>query len=190
MPIARGEPMLASDILNLTFFPKGAILTFSSAAWGATSTEFKTIWKVCDTANHQADPSVPDLTDKFLRGSSSSGATGGTDNQSITLTTSNLPSHSHSFTNGTTNSTSKSLTGSIQKVPTDDAASCSGIISAQKVDTEFGYNEESAPVNKINIDATHSHGVTGAIGNTGSGQAFSVNTVPAYYTVIYIIKVA
>jgi hypothetical protein len=90
--------MLASDINNLTFFPKGTILTFSSTAWGATTAEFKNIWKVCNAANHVADPNnVPDLTDKFLRGAESSDFTTalGADSQSVTLTSANLPEHKH-----------------------------------------------------------------------------------------------
>jgi hypothetical protein len=95
MTIAKGEKMYAADILNLTFFPRGTILTFSSTAWGAMSTEFKSIWKPCNAANHAADAFVPDLTNKFLRGADRSGAEGGADSRSVTLAPDNLPSHSH-----------------------------------------------------------------------------------------------
>jgi hypothetical protein len=99
MTIAIGEKMYAADILNLTFFPKGTILTFSSTAWGTTSAEFKNIWKICNAANHTADPNnIPDLTGKFLRGAESSGTEAGADSQSVTLTTDNLPSHNHGAT--------------------------------------------------------------------------------------------
>jgi hypothetical protein len=94
--------MEADDILNLTFFPKGAILTFSTAAWGATSAEFKNIWKICNTANHDADPNnVPDLTNRFLRGGTNSDFTtgGGADSQSVTLTDAHLPEHKHAAGN-------------------------------------------------------------------------------------------
>jgi hypothetical protein len=49
------------------------------------------------------------------------------------------------------------------------------------------------------LGGAHEHDVTGSIsggsvsGSTasaGSGSAFSVDTVPAYYTVIYIMKIA
>ncbi|MDR1453060.1 MAG: hypothetical protein LBJ25_03690, partial [Candidatus Margulisbacteria bacterium] len=100
MTIATGQKMYADDILNLTFFPKGTLLIFSSTAWGATSAEFKNIWKVCNKANHDADLFVPDLTDKFLRGAESSDFTTarGADSQSVILQTTNLPSHSHGAT--------------------------------------------------------------------------------------------
>jgi hypothetical protein len=67
---------------------------------------------------------------------------------------------------------------------------------------------------RVSIDATHSHNfscstvagggahthtisgsitgasITGSTADTGSGNAFTVDTVPVYYTVIYIIKAA
>jgi hypothetical protein len=52
---------------------------------------------------------------------------------------------------------------------------------------------------KAFMGGSHTHGISGSItggtisgstANVGSGQAFSVDTVPAYYTVIYIMKVA
>ncbi|MDR1452696.1 MAG: hypothetical protein LBJ25_01795, partial [Candidatus Margulisbacteria bacterium] len=52
---------------------------------------------------------------------------------------------------------------------------------------------------KAFLGGAHEHDVTGSIsggsvsGSTasaGSGSAFSVDTVPAYYTVIYIMKIA
>ncbi|MDR1323359.1 MAG: hypothetical protein LBK68_02860 [Candidatus Margulisbacteria bacterium] len=99
--IKSGERLVATDITDLTFFPKGAILTFSSAAWSATSQNFQTIWKVCNKANHDADPNnVPDLTNRFLRGGSSSDFTtgGGADSRSISIAAANLPAHSHGVT--------------------------------------------------------------------------------------------
>jgi hypothetical protein len=269
MTIATGQPLLASDINNLTFFPKGAILTFSSTAWGATSAEFKNIWKICNTANHQADPNVPDLTNRFLRGGASSDFTtgGGADSRDVILAETNLPSHKHAATglslgslstsglsatsagsghvhsgtgttntgsgghkhdvSGSTGNPSKDLTGEISPSGYYATFNATGIFSGSYKDgsRETG---DSSNGGRIKIDATHSHGITGStpdnsgihahnvdvsipeggshshtisgsitggsIGgttaNAGDGTAFSVSTVPAYYTVIYIIKVA
>jgi hypothetical protein len=137
MTIARGEPMLATDILNLTFFPKGTILTFSSTAWSATSVEFKNIWKICNAANHAVDPTIPDLTNKFLRGADSSGTTGGADSRSVTLTNNNLPSHSHG-------ASGLSLSG----------LSLSGLKA-----TSSGAHEHTLS-GKTASDGSHSHGIT------------------------------
>jgi hypothetical protein len=172
MTIATGERLLASDINNLTFFPKGTILAFSSEAWNATSPEFKNIWKVCNGQNN-----TPNLVDKFLRGSAASGATGGANSQSIMLTINNLPTHSHSITDKTHThgvSTAGAVDGSSGTHPQGncfvyDSVSHSGWVSVPQI-------------------MGSSTGITGT-NNAGDGTAFTVNTVPAYYSVIYIMKV-
>ncbi|MDR1323519.1 MAG: hypothetical protein LBK68_03680 [Candidatus Margulisbacteria bacterium] len=90
--IARGEPMLADDILHLTFFPIGAILMYDGSSW----TDNVTLrgWYRCDATNAAAGL-TPDLTDKFIMGAAARGNTGG--NNNIILTTNNLPAHSHSL---------------------------------------------------------------------------------------------
>ncbi|MDR1113491.1 MAG: hypothetical protein LBL50_00155 [Candidatus Margulisbacteria bacterium] len=272
--IKSGERLVATDITDLTFFPKGAILTFSSTAWSATSAKFKTIWKVCNKTNHDADPNnVPDLTDRFLRGGSSSDFTigGGADSRSVTLQTANLPSHNHGATglslgglstsglsiatsgghghsgsgstntgsgghthtvSGATSNTSKTLTGYIAGAYgwpySSGIPGTSGICSITNENSNRGGDGGDSDNARIYIDATHSHNISGSTpdnggthshdvnvtipesgshshtisgsitggsisgstANAGSGTAFSVATLPSYYTVIYIIKVA
>ncbi|MDR1452999.1 MAG: hypothetical protein LBJ25_03385 [Candidatus Margulisbacteria bacterium] len=248
MTIQTGQPMLASDINNLTFFPKGAILTFSSAAWSATGAEFKKIWKVCNAANHVADPNIPDLTNKFLRGAESSGAIGGSDSGSanITLTPENLPAHNHPLTGTlTTGNESQGHTHTVTAAGTISGEGAHGHAATNVYDPGHGHSftghNESGGNNGIcgvasgdagrpessrgsvessttgisitgggthahtfagssvtsgGANANHTHTITlsGNTGNFGSGSTtsipVSVNTVPAYYTVIYIIKVA
>jgi hypothetical protein len=268
--------MYATDILDLTFFPKGAILIFSSTAWSATSQNFKTIWKVCDKTNHDADPNnVPDLTNRFLRGGSNSDFTtgGGADSQSVTLTTTHLPAHNHGATglslgglstSGLSISTNEGHThtlsggtsegGSHGHTLSDGSAASAGDHTHDVSDpghthsytTGFRSGSDGSKSEKlqggssanttkeetgieIDNDGAHTHTVSGTIstvgththdfsstssatsagshshtisgsitggsisGSTasaGSGTAFSVATLPSYYTVIYIIKVA
>jgi hypothetical protein len=317
MTIKTGEKMYAADILNLTFFPKGTILTFSTEAWNnATNPGFKDIWKVCNAANHAADPAIPDLTNVFLRGADSSGTTGGADSGSVTLNTTHLPEHNHSATGlslsglsltplslanmavsgltisggehehplsggtsstahshtgtGTTNSGSGGHTHSVSgstgemsgdtygeysisptRGPIRSDGNCSGRMTrgtsyagcADTATSPGGYGARinlahthgfsgSTPAGEgghshdVNVtitdngshahdftsaskatSATHGHTVSGgtitgdisggsitggeisgSTANAGAGQPFSVDTVPAYYTVIYIIK--
>ncbi|MDR1324067.1 MAG: hypothetical protein LBK68_06500 [Candidatus Margulisbacteria bacterium] len=281
MVIKTGEPLLASDINDLTFFPKGAILTFSNVAWSATSAKFKTIWKICDTANHQADPNnVPDLTKRFLRGGSSSDFTtgGGADSRDVILQTTNLPSHNHGVTSlpvegltsglsiasdggkhshsgggtttagegGHTHGFSGNTTageGAHGHLATDvydpghthnlnvdydsagaeyypgaggghrDTSSVAVVSSTTGISISGGGGHtHSLSGNTTAGEGIHSHNfgvsiddsgshthtlngsitggsVSGSVDNTGDNQAFSVDTVPSYYTVIYIIKV-
>ncbi|MDR1453866.1 MAG: hypothetical protein LBJ25_07850 [Candidatus Margulisbacteria bacterium] len=145
MTIATGKPMLASDILNLTFFPKGAILTFSSTAWGATSAEFKNIWKVCNKANHDADLFVPDLTDKFLRGAESSDFTTalGADSQRVPLTSAHLPEHKHE----------------VKALPVGSL-----VTSGLSIDTGGGHTHTGTGTTNPGSGG-HAHGVSGSTGN-------------------------
>jgi microcystin-dependent protein len=91
MTIATGEKMYAEDILNLAFFPRGAILMYDGTSW----TDNVTLkgWYQCKggTVNGLT---IPDLRDKFIRGYNSGSRTGG--NDSVELSEANLPSHSHS----------------------------------------------------------------------------------------------
>jgi microcystin-dependent protein len=186
MTIATGERLLASDINNLTFFPKGTILTFSSDAWNTTSAEFKNIWNICDGQN-----GTPDLVDKFLRGGTSSDFTKGGGENSITLTTANLPAHNHGHNLTIVNNThGHSLRGGSW-----GANNCDGLRNSYQIAgrnavySNDGYYEKS-PDGKVYISSnTHSHTLSGSISDsTGGGQAFSI--IPEYYTVIYIMKVA
>jgi hypothetical protein len=80
--------MLASDILDLTFFPIGMILMMDGS-W----TDGRGGWYICD-GRDTPHGKTPNLADKFIRGGSSAGGTGG---GSATLSEANLPSHNHSL---------------------------------------------------------------------------------------------
>jgi hypothetical protein len=162
--------MYASDILNLTFFPIGAILTFSTTAWSATSAEFKTIWKICDGQN-----GTPNLVNKFLRGGSSSGATG---DGRKTLSQQEIPAHQHT---GTTNDAPHAHTFN----------SCSDFMgtyvnSGNYVVTHVTPDSGTAIITTNAGGGSHTHSFT--TNPVGNGQAFDV--IPAFYTVIYIMKIA
>jgi hypothetical protein len=188
--IKSGERLVATDITDLTFFPKGTILTFSSAAWSATSVAFKNIWKICDGNN-----GTPDLRGRFLRGGTSSdAATGGAD--STTLTENHIPEHTHGYgtlsaTQGTTANTggNHSHSFSINSIYNDAKwASSSGYLNPDITNpsaiTPKSFTTSSA--------GGHTHSITGNTGSYGKASAAitAVQTVPSYYTVIYIMKVS
>jgi microcystin-dependent protein len=161
--IERGERLVATDITDLTFFPRGTILMFSSEAWSMTSAVFKTIWKICDGSN-----GTPNLIGRFLRGGSSSDFTtdGGADSQSITLSINNMPSHSHEVNDPGHAHTTAWGTGWPEGGGNYGGAEYGG----------------SQPTGDSFTDIS--------IQNTGRGQPFTVNTLPKYFTVIYIMKIA
>ncbi|GBR74432.1 hypothetical protein NO1_1607 [Candidatus Termititenax aidoneus] len=298
MTIATGEKMYAEDILNLTFFPVGAILIFSGSAYSSASANFKTIWKVCDGTND-----TPNLVGRFLRGGSSSDFTtgGGADSRSVTITSANLPAHTHGVgslsMSGLTATelpvSGLSVTGltisgqTISGLTIDNAGAHTHTVSGDAVEagshdhtfsngsaasagghthtvtvhdsnhnntpssvdsTSYEYGEYHSATYTTSSDGAHTHTVSGTIANggahthtisgsaaeggahthtvnssnaaisggtiggsitggtvsgsidagaisgstdsAGSGSALTINTLPSYYTVIYIIKVA
>jgi hypothetical protein len=185
MAIAKGEPMLAQDILDLrdglqnqlnvmTFFPKGTILTFSSEAWNATSTAFKNIWKICDGNNGTQvnDMIIPDLRNKFLRGGTASGeqynnpTTGNTQMISVPV-----PRHRHTITDKEHNHWLGVITSVIGNEYTWSSSGGGR-----------GAYTQNIPGARTGITETNYEGDT--------DSSITVNTMPSYYTVIYIIKVA
>jgi hypothetical protein len=177
MTIATGEKMYAADILNLTFFPKGTILTFSSTAWSATSAEFKTIWKVCDGTG-----GTPDLQGRFLRGGTSTddATTGG---GTVELSEANLPAHEHSITGSTTSGGGKHYHRSGNNVSYNNEPDGNYPMTVARAWGGNAYHE-------ICNDGAHVHSISGTAAVHLKHKAEAFDVIPAFYTVIYIIKVA
>lgn len=117
---------------------------------------------------------LPDMSERFPRGTnpeasaSSARTLGGHGGGAITLSTANLPSHSHTVTvSGGT------LTAS--KLTQVAGGSSSGIEISAIISTPQGYTVADGSITAISASA----------GDTGSGQ--SVNVVPKYLNVNYII---
>ncbi|MDR1114163.1 MAG: hypothetical protein LBL50_03640 [Candidatus Margulisbacteria bacterium] len=87
--VKSGKPLVATDITDLTFFPKGSILMMDGS-W----TNGRGNWYICD-GRDTPHGKTPDLVNLFIRGGATSGGTGG---GSATLSEDNLPSHNHSLT--------------------------------------------------------------------------------------------
>ena len=168
-----------SNITNITGgVPTGTIVMYNGDAAPSG-------WALCDGQN-----GTPDLRDRFIVGSGNSynrGATGGA--ASVTLSTSQLPAHTHG--DGSLSASNTSLTGSITGISESFAGfggSASGVFS--KVG---GYNLGGTPgspdannTGGVNFNGGHSHDVTGSTGSTGSGS--SHENRPPYYALTYIIK--
>ena len=186
--------------------PTGTIVMYGSSS-------APTGWLLCDgqsTSGYAAlaaivGSTVPDLRSRFVVGAGSGysvGMTGGAN--SVTLTVSTMPSHSHS-TNNHDHSLSGKVTGNPNTTLTGtatyiaetwgSAGSASGIFGRNG-----GYSNyytpsrvDSSPTGQLTIDATHTHdlsGVTGAAApntnNDGGGQGHENR--PPYYALTFIIK--
>lgn len=127
--------------------PPGTIV-----AWSGTGVPDG--WALCDGNN-----GTPDLVDKFIKGGTSNGATGGS--SQITLDVSNLPPHTHSC----------SSEAHSHQVPIGTATGTGS------------YNASESASGSISTDSnSHSH----TIGSTGGGVP--INIEPPYYTLMYIMK--
>jgi len=192
----------------LTSAGPGAVPSFQDAGGGALLGEIKAIssnltgshsipssgvvdsdgFMYCDGSTipggNSVSGSVPDLTDnRFLRGSTSAGSTGGS--ESFTLTTSQLPSHTHTGTTATANSHNH-ISG-VKRIH-DAADGTYGTVSnVGSVSFPLGRYNGSAPFDNDYTDTVAAHSHTFTTDSTGSGS--SVSHIPKYINVQYVIKV-
>jgi len=180
-----------ANLTGIEGVPQGVIVM-----WSGQTSAIPSGWALCDGTN-----GTPNLTNKFIRGATTSNelSTGGQD--SVTLATGNLPSHTHSFS-GTTNTTGShahSGTADSAGAHTHTISSIGSLAYPQNSPNQAnqaGYgrgdtlttNSAGAHTHNLSIDnnGNHSHTISGTTGSTGSGSAF--DNKPAYMALAYIMK--
>jgi hypothetical protein len=160
------EAQVYKAVQGVDILPVGTILAMSTSSWTNADAAFRSKWQVCDGTG-----GTPDLRGRFLRGGTSSdAATGGADSQSFSIGTTNLPDHTHTV-NDSGHSHGFKMVGVNQK----EGA------GTQCID---GTGDGRWPSTTVKT----------GISVTGGGKTIpddiSIDIVPSYYTVIYIIKVA
>jgi microcystin-dependent protein len=158
--------------------PVGTILMYDGANWKDDETLVG--WYQCNTANKNAGR-TPDLSDRFIMGSSATGQSKEGGSNSVTIGAANLPNHTHTFT-GT------EQTGVLKEVLFDNRFyAASGVFA--KTDGEdnvaASYDGQVQGVN-ISFSMTPSGTVTGG----GSAAPTALENRPGYYAVIFIKKVS
>jgi microcystin-dependent protein len=152
---------LVSDKLR-GIVPAGVVPSGGIIMWSGSVASIPSGWFLCDGTN-----STPDLRDRFVVGAGSSyavGATGGAD--SVTLSTSQIPSHSHSFsaTTGGSGSHSHTYSGTTSTVSNDHTHNFSGTTST------IGDHTHSIP-DGAGVDGAQALEAGGVIGTIQSGAA-------------------
>lgn len=153
--------------------PRGLI-----SMWSGAIVDIPSTWGLCDGGTYSG-VTTPNLTDKFIVAAGASYtpgvAYGNTSNNQVTLTTANLPSHTHTGS-VSSSTTGISLTGQT-KIPYWAGS-----------DTDRGsFSSEYSVDNTATIglsDPGHGHSLT--IDATGSGTAFSI--MPSSFALAYIMK--
>lgn len=164
-PAHSGEKKCVGDMLNELFnivCPIGTIVAFNG------SQSIPDNWAVCDGTN-----GTPDLSGKFIKGTTDRTEVGTTGGQSeIKITSTSLPKHSHDF----------------KFVPADWFVMSSGY----NLPTVNVAEDNSSGVTALgtgNLDTIGSiSGVTDEAGDD-VGSNDPINIEPPFYTLIYIMRV-
>ncbi|MDR1114128.1 MAG: hypothetical protein LBL50_03455 [Candidatus Margulisbacteria bacterium] len=173
-----------AQALAEALLPVGTILAMSVSSWTNAGATFQSKWRVCDGTG-----GTPNLSGRFLRGGTSTdAATGGADSRSFTIGTGNLPNHEHTFT-GTTATGRLPIKGDFHHRDVSSYGRApSGVFKEGSRDGWVVglYNWYDEP--DLNFSMTPQGSVTG--GGKATPDQITINTVPNYYTVIYIMKIA
>lgn len=151
-----------------TLIPAGAIML-----WSGSTASVPSGWYLCDGTN-----GTPDLRDRFVVGAGGSyavGATGGAD--SVTLDSTQIPSHTHTFS-GSTNTTGdhnhtyywSGIGPGAFNVPDVEKLSSIDVVGSGPTSTA----------------GAHAHTFSGTTSATGGGA--SHENRPPYYALAYIMK--
>jgi microcystin-dependent protein len=146
-----------------TYLPTGVIVM-----WSGAITSIPVGWSLCDGTS-----GTPNLVDRFILGTATEieiGDTGGSN--SVTLTTQQIPSHTHTATTNTTGAHTHTVEALADGNRIIDS-SAGGFVSTAKVTAT------------TSSSGNHSHTVT--VDNTGGGEAHENR--PAFYKLAFIIKV-
>ena len=151
---------------GLSLVPPGTIVM-----WSGSLVEIPDGWALCDGTN-----GTPDLRDRFILSVSAGEDPGGTGgSHTKTLSTSNLPPHSHSI----------SSDGDHRHSYTDKYTTGERTSGTHAWDATYDKNPVYTTDSK-NTEYAGGHNHGGNTGNTGSGSSFDIR--PKYYKLAFIIK--
>lgn len=183
----------ATEFVGNGVTPIGGIIMWSGNMDSSGSPEGYSNWKICDGTSHTVQGNVintPNLQDRFIVGSGSTysiGNTGGAN--SVTLTTSEIPSHSHSMNNSgahlheINNAGSNSNEEAIYSYFTNNVGNNNADIGGG----DGGNNQFDLAFNGYSSHKQNSGAHTHTINSTGGGS--SHENRPPYYALAFIMRI-
>ena len=179
--IGTDSAQVATTAFVRDIVPAGVIVL-----WSGASSAIPSGWLLCDGTN-----STPDLRDRFIVGAGSTyavGATGGAN--TVALSTSELPSHTHTFS-GTTGSDgihTHTVNDPGHTHIINGFAGGAGAGVNTSLDPISAYTSTSSSTTGISLNSSgaHTHAYSGTTSAVGSGSAHENR--PPYYALCYIMK--
>jgi microcystin-dependent protein len=159
----------ALNTASTHYVPSGGIIM-----WSGSIGTIPSGWYLCNGSN-----GTPDLRDRFIMGAGNvdPATTGGA--SSYTLSTSQLPSHTHTFS-GTTSSDGNHYHDIAHNF---DSGTAGDYISGNDGPNNISAAENRSPTETA---GAHTHSFSGTTQSTGSGS--SIDNRPAYYALAFIMK--
>jgi hypothetical protein len=187
-------------LIGVAGVPKGVIVMWSGYSSGIPSG-----WELCNSERTVGDVNVPNLSGRFIMGAGSISdinKTGGS--STVTLTTNNLPNHTHTFSktsmtiSGTTKSSGEHKHSIFAhrrgKQNNDEAHVIEFIYDSDKCPND-SHKEADDQHYSTRSSGSHSHSFSGSVdlpsmnSSGGSANPTAIKIEPSYYALAFIIKV-
>lgn len=170
LPVSDNSTQFISTEWFHKILPKGSIIMFNGQL-----SEIPEGWHICDGTN-----GTPNLIDKFIKASTSSGLEGGYSD--IEIKKENMPTHTHTFTNETIETTvsgKHSHTYTIYGDLSDASDHGDGWYEVSKTDDERITSESGE----------HTHSIdTSQMVLSQEGEGKPIEWQPVFYSLIFIMK--